>query len=71
MIRRLLLGYLKARCTVSSQHKLPGEQEILDCAWASFFDREELKKTLRDLTDEGVIFCYGGCYYSDHEIDVM
>lgn len=69
--RNGLRAYMTTRCAVSSQHKLPGREELLTTVTGSFLGREMNEKALNELIAEGKVIVYGNCYYSDHEIDVL
>lgn len=67
-IRRGLLGFMAARCDVTSRHKLPTEAEILETAVASFLGLDRTKVVLDDLVRSGMLRRYGP-YLSDREIN--
>lgn len=70
-VQRAILSYMSTRCQVSSQHKLPGKQELYETVTIGFlFDRKTIDAGIEGLLSEGKLFAYGP-YLSDHAIDVM
>lgn len=68
---RLILAYMGTRCAVSSQHKLPGIQELQHSAGLStFYDDVQIADTVDDMIKEGRLYKYGP-YLSDRQIDVL
>lgn len=68
---RALLAYMGTRCDVSSQHKLPGREELYETVCLGFlWDRETIDRGVDKLLAEGRLFAYGP-YLSDHEINVL
>lgn len=69
-VRAAVGGYLSTRCDVSSQHKLPTEEEILATAFASVLGPGRVRLALDQMERHGLIFRYGP-YISDRRIDVL
>ena len=65
-----LLSFMSARCDVSSQHKLPGVEEILATVSAEMIGVERTRKLINAMLKDGRLIAYGP-YISDHEIDVL
>lgn len=68
--RRAIFAFLSTRCDVSSQHKLPTEDELLNTTVAEFIGRGRMKAMLDGMVRNGSVLRYGP-YLSDHEIDVL
>lgn len=71
IIRSAIIGYLSTRCDVTSQHKLPGREEIRATIFAGLLGRDEVLAELDRMISEGRLILYGGCYISDRTIDVL
>lgn len=69
-IHRSILAYMSTRCDVSSQHKLPGKEELLHSVTLSLFTQDKIIQAIDELIGAGKIFVYGP-YISDHAIDVL
>lgn len=69
-VKRAILSFMSTRCAVSSQHKLPCEEDIMNTVMADFVGRERLRIGLHELIASGAIRQYGP-YLSDRAIDVM
>jgi len=68
--RRALKSFMAARCDVSSQHKLPGEADILSTYTAACIGRDRTRDLIQEMVQKGELIVYGP-YLSDHAIDVM
>lgn len=75
-------GFMRERCKVSSQHKLPNIYEILDTLTWDMIHRtygvtaKQAHDYIQMMVDQGSWFMYGnsimgGAYLSDHPIDVL
>lgn len=69
-VRGFILAYMETRCSVSSQHKLPGREEILDCTFVQFTGLVVAELVLDTMIADGTLRKYGP-YLSDREIDVL
>lgn len=67
---KALPHFMNARCSVSSQHKLPSREEIAETAFASMFDKQDVQSVIDEFVAEGKLFVYGP-YLSDRKIDVL
>lgn len=65
-----ILAFMSSRCDVSSQHKLPGIEDILDTHMAKFIGPDRTRKLIEAMLADGRLIAYGP-YISDREIDVM
>lgn len=65
-----MLAYMGTRCDVSSQHKLPGREELHSTVCLSVWDHEKIDQAIDRMIGDGRIIAYGP-YLSDHEIDVL
>lgn len=76
MMKTSLAAFMSTRCNVSSQHKLPGIEELMDLTGIKhlkqFYQVMDLDILIHveDMVAEGKWFRYGP-YLSDHPIDVM
>lgn len=68
--RGAILSFMSSRCDVSSQHKLPSLNEILDTFTAEYIGVERTREMVNDMLADGTLVAYGP-YISDHEIEVM
>lgn len=71
LARKALLSFMDGRCDVSSQHKLPSEQEVLATVTAGYIGRPRAKRILDELVKQGIIIRYDGDVLSDHAIEVL
>lgn len=69
-VRGFVMSYMGSRCAVSSQHKLPGESELLASSAAEFVGVQRVKDAIDQLIAMGQLRRYGP-YLSDREIDVL
>lgn len=70
IVRGFVMSFVEARCAVSSQHKLPSDDEILNSEMARFLGRDVVQLAVTQLIHSGRLLRYGP-YLSDHEIDVL
>lgn len=71
VLKRAILAYMSARCDVSSQHKLPGKEELYyTVTIGSLFKKQDIDKAVEELLEEKKLVIYGP-YLSDHVIDVL
>lgn len=76
ILRKSLDGFMKSRCQVSSQHKLPGIEELLDTITVHHLKDfygitdDNVREVVEMNIANGLWFRYGP-YLSDHPIDVM
>lgn len=68
--RASILSFMSSRCDVSSQHKLPSLEDILDTFMAEYIGFGRTEDMVKDMLADGTLIAYGP-YISDHEIDVM
>lgn len=68
--RGAILGYMEARCDVSSQHKLPGIDEIASTVFANFVGADRVREIVDQMLKDGDLIDYDG-YISDHQIEVL
>lgn len=69
-VRSAVLGFMEARCDVTSQHKLPSLDEILSTQFAAFLGEGRVRLAVQQLLKAGELRDYDG-YLSDREIDVL
>lgn len=70
-LHRAVLAYMGARCRVSSQHKLPGREELHETVTLGLlFSRKDIDDAIDFLLKEKKLVQYGP-YLSDHVIDVL
>lgn len=69
-VMRGIMSFMSTRCDVSSQHKLPCEEDILETVFAEYIGKDRVRAALRELIESGAIRQYGP-YLSDRAIDVM
>jgi hypothetical protein len=71
IVKRAIMAYMGARCDVSSQHKLPGREELYSTVTIGFlFTKHQIDSAVDDLVAEKRLLTYGP-YISDHVIDVL
>lgn len=68
--KEALRAFLSTRCDVSSQHKLPTEEDILSTHMVKIFGKEAIQKALNQMLEDGETRLYGP-YISDRQIDVL
>jgi hypothetical protein len=70
--RAYLIGYMSTRCRVTSQHKLPSREELLDhTVMADYFGHDVMAAALDALLASGAFRVYSEHYISDREVDVL
>lgn len=65
-----LLCFMSARCDVSSQHKLPTINEVLETHTADMIGVERAKKIIEEMLADGRLIAYGP-YISDRKHEVL
>lgn len=65
-----LLSFMRERCDVSSQHKLPTQDEILGEDFAALVGVERTRNLIGLLVSQGHFIAYGP-HISDHTIEVL
>lgn len=68
--KEALRRFLSTRCDVSSQHKLPTEEDLLNTHMAKIYGKEAILKALNQMLEDGEARSYGP-YISDRQIDVL
>jgi len=71
VLKRAILAYMSTRCDVSSQHKLPGIEELHNTVTLGMlFTKKDIDKAVEELLTDKKLVAYGP-YLSDHAIDVL